>query len=55
MYGRQMDASSAGLILLLGHGLQFIWAILIYYVGAFAGTLFCVFMVTSLKKKELFM
>lgn len=27
MYGRQTDASASGLILLLGHGLQFVWAL----------------------------
>lgn len=75
MYGRQMDASSSGLILLLGHGLQFIWAlntmrrhhdrqevpsmlskaaILIYYVGAFVGTLIGVCVVKSLKKRVIY-
>lgn len=75
MYGRQMDASSSGLILLLGHGLQFIWAlntmrrhydrqevptmvskaaILIYYVGAFVGTLIGVCVIKSLKKRVIY-
>lgn len=27
VYGRQMDASSSGIVLLLSHGLQFIWAL----------------------------
>lgn len=75
LYGRQMDASSTGLILLLSHGLQFIWAlntmrrhhdrqeqltmlgemaILIYYVGAIAGTLAAAALLTTIKKRIIY-
>lgn len=75
LYGRQMDASSSGLMLLLGHGLQFIWAlntmrrhhdrqeqltvlgkmaILIYYVGAIAGTLAASALLVIVKKRTFY-